>query len=306
MSFVFINFLLSCKTNNISEDLKHKTNVALAFVVIAALIIFFFVMAKITNILRDVVGNCNDYDANLVREADRTGKDIKSFKRTYSLSRTQLAVWTTLIASTYIYEILCRDCSNAGLNTTALILMGISTGTTAIASLMDSNEIQKGQTRHQDQPSQGFFTDILSYENGISIHRFQTVIWTVIAIIVYMHKIFMNDLVECLPDLNQTLLALTGISSATYLTLRGRENSNPSGNADLNNQGIGKVNDLKATSQVPSAGDASQAGQVNTIITPAIVITNPAPSTNPAPNADPDTSQNPVDKNDEENKTESK
>ena len=274
---LLMNVVISCNTNNISEDVKHKTNNALAFVLIAALVIFFFVMAKITNILRDAVGNCNDYEIKLQGEADKTGKNIKSFKRTYSLSRTQLAVWTTVIASTYVYEVLCNNCNSMGLNSTALILMGISTGTTAIASLMDTSEIQKGQARHQDQPSQGFFTDILSDENGISIHRFQNVIWTIIAIIIYMHEIFMNNLVQCLPDLNQTLLALTGISSATFLTLRGKENINPSGNAETNKSTTTISTGLKDAAPLPKSvapvtittvnigNDGSGGGDVSTI-----------------------------------------
>ena len=62
--------------------------------------------------------------------------------------------------------------------------MGISVGTTFAAGTIDNN--QNPITRHQNEPSAGFFIDILSDENGISIHRFQNVVWTIIAICLYL------------------------------------------------------------------------------------------------------------------------
>ena len=78
--------------------------------------------------------------------------------------------------------------------------------------------------RHQNSPSQGFFIDILSDDNGISLHRFQNFVWTIIATIVYLYKVAMIPAGCILPELSDTLLTLTGISSATYLVLRSKEN----------------------------------------------------------------------------------
>jgi hypothetical protein len=81
--------------------------------------------------------------------------------------------------------------------------------------------------RHQNSPSEGFFIDILSDDNGISLHRFQNFVWTIIAITVYLYKVSQVRTGCELPELSDTLLALTGISSATYLILRSKENDPP-------------------------------------------------------------------------------
>ncbi|RAJ91024.1 hypothetical protein LX87_05365 [Larkinella arboricola] len=76
-------------------------------------------------------------------------------------------------------------------------------------------------------PSQGFFADILSDDNGINLHRFENVTWAFIAILVYLYKVSLITKGCELPELSDTLLALTGISSATYLVLKSKENDPP-------------------------------------------------------------------------------
>jgi hypothetical protein len=78
--------------------------------------------------------------------------------------------------------------------------------------------------RHQNRPSKGFFADILSDDNGVSIHRFQNFVWTAIAIIVYVMKVSHVQSGCVMPELSDTLLALTGISGVTFLTMRASEN----------------------------------------------------------------------------------
>ena len=68
--------------------------------------------------------------------------------------------------------------------------------------------------------------DILSDQNGVNIHRFQNVIWTVIAMVLFLCKVRYMGCGE-LPTLDGTLIALTGISSATYLGLKVNENNKP-------------------------------------------------------------------------------
>jgi hypothetical protein len=75
------------------------------------------------------------------------------------------------------------------INKTALVLMGIFAGAAVASTIMDKNEISDNRPRHQNKPSQGFFIDILSDENGISLHRFQNFAWTIIAIVVYLYKL---------------------------------------------------------------------------------------------------------------------
>ncbi len=166
-----------------------------------------------SDLLRDIVAN----------------PDAMKGKPPYSLSRTQLAVWITILSSFYIYAVLWDGHSPVDLNTTALTLMGISAATFVGGAVLDTSEIQQGIVRSQDTPSSGnFLKDILSDKDGISLQRFQNVVWTVVAIIIYFYKYnnppMPNKPPQFLPDLSSTLLALTGISSATYLTLKAREN----------------------------------------------------------------------------------
>lgn len=181
------------------------------------LFVLFLLLALFSNILRDAVSD------PLLKQQIQKGDCFPPF----SLARTQLAVWITIIASCYIHAVLWRQCSLADIpiNSTALILMGISAGTFVTGAIIDTVEIEQGVPRSQDQLSSGnFLKDILSDSQGISIHRFQNLVWTIVAIIVYVYA-YNNHLTKgCLPDLDSTLLALTGISSATYLTLKSREN----------------------------------------------------------------------------------
>jgi hypothetical protein len=186
-----------------------------------------------SNILRDSVGDASKIQGqNYANKALALagGPMAEPVEPPYSLAKTQLVIWITIIASVYTYAILWDGRDIGSINQTALILMGISAGTFAAAAIVDTTEIQQGIPRTQDEPSsKNFFTDILSDAQGISIHRFQNFVWTLVAVFIYFYR-YANPPagpVSGLPILDSTLLALTGISSATYLTLKTRENAAP-------------------------------------------------------------------------------
>ncbi len=62
--------------------------------------------------------------------------------------------------------------------------------------------------------SNGFFRDIVSDGSGVSFHRFQIAVWTVVLGIIFVRSVY-GDL--AMPDFSGTLLGLMGISSGTYL-----------------------------------------------------------------------------------------
>jgi hypothetical protein len=197
----------------------------------AVLIDWFICMLALTlsvfsNILRDPLGKENKMlGQNIVNQIENKPPAQSPF----SLSRTQLVLWITIIGCVYVYAILWDSRDISGVNQTALILMGISAGTFAAGAILDTSEIDQGIPRSQDEPSNGFFKDILSDSKGISIHRFQNLVWTLIAIAIYFYR-YANPpkgTENVLPVLDNTILALTGISSATYLTLKTRENPAP-------------------------------------------------------------------------------
>jgi len=96
----------------------------------------------------------------------------------------------------------------------------------ALTQDLTTKKIQLDQTQSQldqltaepdDAKSKGFLTDIMSDENGISIHRFQMVGWTVILGLVFVFGVWSN---LKMPEFSDQLLTLMGISSGTYVALK--------------------------------------------------------------------------------------
>jgi hypothetical protein len=65
-----------------------------------------------------------------------------------------------------------------------------------------------------EQPPRGFWRDILSDGSGISLHRFQIAVWTAVLGLIFVATVYVQ---LSMPDLNDQLLLLMGISSGTYL-----------------------------------------------------------------------------------------
>lgn len=205
-------------------------NELLALFIISLIFILFLSLACLSNLLRDITGD----PASLNNEtkfrrnfADGNPEVVAS--PPFSLARTQLAVWITIIGSVYTYAVFWDNMDTMIINSTALLLMGISGGTFVAGMMIDKIDIDDKKMRHQDiYTESNFFKNILDDgTGGVSIHRFQNVVWTVIAIFTYFYR-YANPLAGkagTLPELDQTLLALTGISSATYLVLKTKENT---------------------------------------------------------------------------------
>jgi hypothetical protein len=92
----------------------------------------------------------------------------------------------------------------------------------APAAAPDANaeEIKKLDAATRPQKSQGFWTDILSDDTGVTIHRFQNVAWTLVLGIIFIATVSKS---LTMPNFDNTLLALMGISSATYVALKPTE-----------------------------------------------------------------------------------
>ena len=222
-------FLVLCLTltscNTISA---YDTRLILAWGIIVLISALFLVLASHSNMLRDEINDCEAFEQK-AQQLQKTQKWMKvNQSAPFRLTKVQFGLWTVIIASSYIYLSLCRgDCAVGSINKTALVLMGIFAGTAVASTIMDKSEINDNRDRHQNSPSQGFFIDILSDDNGISLHRFQNLAWTIIAIMVYLYKVSLVTKGCQMPELSDTLLALTGISSATYLVMKSKENDPP-------------------------------------------------------------------------------
>ncbi len=62
--------------------------------------------------------------------------------------------------------------------------------------------------------SEGFWKDLMSDENGVSFHRFQIVVWTVVLAVIFAYTVYES---LAMPEFDPKLLALMGLSSGTYL-----------------------------------------------------------------------------------------
>jgi hypothetical protein len=183
-------------------------NYLIPIAIIVILVISLIILDKKTTILRD---------------------DSSALKKPYSFSRVQLAWWTVIITGSYVYELLMHwnclsDTSTCQIvSDSSLVLLGISASTTAAGKLIDSS--QQDKTRHQDLNSEGFFIDLLSDENGVSIHRLQCVAFHILFGIIFLVKVYYNSQTPLLPNFEQHEWALLGISSGTYAALKTNENN---------------------------------------------------------------------------------
>ncbi|MEM7483464.1 MAG: hypothetical protein AAF481_20080 [Acidobacteriota bacterium] len=84
----------------------------------------------------------------------------------------------------------------------------------ALTRQVKAHESQLAKIQHR---SEGWLLDILSDANGVSFHRFQIAAWTLVLAVVFAAHVY-RDL--AMPQFSETLLALMGISSGTYLGLK--------------------------------------------------------------------------------------
>jgi len=165
--------------------------------------------------------------SNILRDASTARK------RPFSFSRVQLLWWMLIIAFCFLQHY-GDTFELPDINATCLILMGIGMGTTTIAVVLDGRQRraaeQQGTSVTQDQESQGFFTDILSDDSGLSVHRLQALAFNVIYGVAFYTTFVRTGVFETYGDLQYAIL---GISNASYLGLKALEN-------DPNNRGTAK------------------------------------------------------------------
>jgi hypothetical protein len=176
-------------------------------------------------------------------------------KSPFSLAYCQMAFWFFLILFAYLFIWVASGEWNT-IPESILTLLGIATGTTLGARVIDNSKLNTMKTNRDDLENQiatlkdktqvpqeqldslqkqlilangdinrlltrpagkgllGFLNDILNDKDGISLHRFQNVVWTLVFGFIFVAKV-LQDL--GMPEFSATQLALIGISSGTYL-----------------------------------------------------------------------------------------
>jgi hypothetical protein len=146
------------------------------------------------------------------------GPKPENGQRIYSLARTQMAFWFLLVLCSYIF-IWCITWELDTISDSVLILIGISAGTAISAVAIDT------KTSAQDKPpilsTGSFVKDLLTDGYGVSLHRLQMFVWTIVLGIIFCISVY-RDL--AMPEFGGALLTLMGISSGTYLGFKIPEN----------------------------------------------------------------------------------
>jgi hypothetical protein len=75
-------------------------------------------------------------------------------------------------------------------------------------------ELSKLPPAPKPPTSKGFLEDILNDGDGVSFHRFQIAVWTVVLGVVFIWSVYRNI---SMPEFDASLLTLMGISSGTYV-----------------------------------------------------------------------------------------
>lgn len=218
------------------QDLKNKGDEREAIVwVIAylAIIVILFWVASSSDMLRD------SEPANFGGiKIGPTG--LEDPKRPFSLAQSQMTWWFALVLAAYIFLFLVKGDVPA-LTAQTLTLMGIGTGTALGAALIEQNKTNakldrfknllaqisanpvpanvadlRAQARilAQELSSQNFLTDILTDVDGISLHRFQSFIWTLALGAIFVIEVVIK---QQLPQFDEYTLGILGISAGTYL-----------------------------------------------------------------------------------------
>jgi hypothetical protein len=142
--------------------------------------------------------------------------EIAPDRRPFSLSLFQMAFWFFLVVAGYVFVWLITDELNT-ITASVLALIGIGAATAMGSALIDSSK----PVPVTNDVSQGFMKDVLSDREGISLHRFQMFVWTIVLGIIFVVSVYRS--LE-MPEFSATLLGLMGISSGTYLGFKVPEN----------------------------------------------------------------------------------
>lgn len=173
-------------------------------------------------------------------------------ERTFSLGRCQMAMWFCLILTSFLLVLITLQDLNS-INEQSFILLGISAATGLASVAIDSGRtdtaaaqaglealglrtsddvkmLQQAAAASQDAAiqerwktylqitkpyrSDGILKDLVTDAGGVTLHRFQIVIWTVVLGAIYAAQVYTSLKA---PDFPTNLLIMMGITSGLYL-----------------------------------------------------------------------------------------
>lgn len=146
-----------------------------------------------------------DFMAKLAKHRPTAGDELPA--GSYSLSRTQLAIWIALVVGCFLYLWAILGQFNGLITDSVLVLLGLN-GLATIAAI----EVSKASAA--TWPSRSFRDDILEDSGGPSLHRFQAITWTLILAALFVWNVFFD---LRFTDFDDQLLILLGISQGMYV-----------------------------------------------------------------------------------------
>jgi hypothetical protein len=205
------------------------------FVFLAAVICAMVALGSATDFLRD---------SQPTGFGGAVGANNAPLRRPFSLAQSQMAWWFALVIAAFIFLYLLTGDFNT-LTAQALTLVGIGTGTALGAVMVEKtktdpvqqefsgvlariaqleaagtapavlNPVYAKRNELADKlASKNFLIDTLTDVDGVSLHRFQILAWTLVIGIVFCIEVYRN---LALPTFDETVLAILGISAGTYL-----------------------------------------------------------------------------------------
>jgi hypothetical protein len=165
------------------------------------------------------------FKANEVTDAEKGIINIKEIP--YSLARFQFLLWLIVIFFGILHIWIITDVLTSPTGST-LLLLGISGGTFYLGKIIDTPASGGTMTATEavtdfitnNKQSRGLLFDMLNDGKSISLHRLQLLLFTV-----FLSCYFVMEVVGTLimPQFDQTMLALMGISSTMYAGVKTTE-----------------------------------------------------------------------------------
>jgi hypothetical protein len=137
---------------------------------------------------------------------------------TYSLGRTQMALWLGLSVAGFIFLWLTLGFYLNVITNAILVLLGIN-GVTGLAAILIDKPSDPTKAPVPAK-SKGFLADITCDSEGAKLQRIQILIWTCILAIIFTWNVVWNFVFV---DFDTNLLLLMGIASSTYLGFKTQE-----------------------------------------------------------------------------------
>ena len=144
------------------------------------------------------------FKSGLIRDSGLPPDGNKE-NRPFSLARLQMVWWFAIVFLSYVVLWLLMQ-ELPSIPASALGLIGMAGGTALAAAALDQGR--------PVQATKGFWSDISTDADGVTLPRLQQIAWTGLLGIVFLSQVVTR---LTMPDFDSSVLALMGISAGAYL-----------------------------------------------------------------------------------------